>query len=224
MTPRLVVHRDENIRLDLAEQPRRLLAVHGDLEGPLRERRVRGAQVEDGGDDVPLVCHLAELVDVDRVAREVDGVGAAVVRVDAELVRREDEAGALAAGQVLARRPRHLECLSSHRERHRLPGAQPAHARPRRQLPRAVHRRQHAPAVQQPPAQLVQVVRVVLVTQQDRIDGREVVQPEGGIVGVLQHGDAHVPLHAGGREEGVREQVDAVDVEDGRCGADVRDV
>jgi len=61
------------------------------------------------------------------------------------------------------------------------------------------------------------------VAEEDGVDGRQVGEAHGRRVVDGEEDDAHVPRGAGGREEGVRQEVDAVDVDDGGGGPAVGD-
>lgn len=116
----------------------------------------------------------------------------------------------------------------------RLPGGEPDDGR------------QDASAVEEPAAEGVEVVPVVFVGEEDGVDGGQLGEGQGGGGAVFEDGDAGVVLGAGGGElwvlswlffffflegdggagrayEGVGEEVDVVDGEDGGGSADVRD-
>lgn len=61
------------------------------------------------------------------------------------------------------------------------------------------------------------------MTEEHGVDGREGGEAHRGGVAELERHDPHVPLRAGLREDGVRDEIDAIDVDDGRGRADVGD-
>lgn len=168
------------------------------------------------------VLDARELLHVDGVAREVDGVGLPVGL--AKLGPGQHEAHALPAGQVLAGSGRHFEAHAADAGGCRLPRGHAADAGTGRELAGAVAGGEDAAAVEKPAPELVQVVWVVLVAQEHGVDDREVRQAEGRPGCDFQHDDALVPLCPGGREEGVGDEVDSVDFENRGGGADKGDV
>jgi hypothetical protein len=99
------VHGNKNISLDVAEQPRARLAVHGDLADTLAgvgliDWSVGVAQVHDGSADVVLLADLLQLIDVHGVTGEPDRVGKTVAAASEFLVGN-DKAGALVSSEVL---------------------------------------------------------------------------------------------------------------------------
>lgn len=161
------------------------------------------------------------LEEVDRVAREVDGVGTAARLAKAG--GREDEAGALVARYVDAGDARDGEGLAADGGLDGLPGAEAVDGGPRTEVLGAVLGGEDAAAVEEPAAELVKVVRVVFVAEQDGVNDGQVGQRHGGALGVLERDTALFirPCVAGRAEKGVGQEVDAIDAQDGRGGADV---
>lgn len=224
VVPGVIMHGHEEVSTQLAHGLGALLPVHGNLQASLiGQVDVRGAEVEHGGGDVEPVADGAQLRDPDGVAGEPDGVGQARRGVDAAVRVLHEEAGRLAARQVLARRGGDVELLAAHGQRDGFPGLHAADARPRRELLRAVHGGEDVAAVEERAAQVVEVVDVVFVAQEHAVDGRELVEVQGGIVFDEEGDDCEIERAARWRKEGVGEQVDSIELKNGGCGADVGD-
>lgn len=223
VVPGVIMHGHEEVGAELTDSLSTLLPIHGNLQRALGKRGVCGAEVEHGGGDVELVADLAQLGDVDGVAGEPDGVGQAGRRIDAAVRVLHEEAGRLAAGQVLARRGGDVELLAAHRERDGFPGLHAADARPRREVLGAVHGGEDVAAVEEGAAEVVEVVDVVFVAQEHAVDGRELVEVQGGVMVDEECDEAEIKRAASRREEGVGEQVDSIELKNGGCGADMGD-
>lgn len=204
------MHRHEPIRANLAHRLRALIPIHGnlDLRSP-RRLKVRGAEVQQRGCDVELVADLPQLGGVDGVTGEPDGVGEAVGGAAVGMLHQE--AGALDAGEVLAGSGGDMEGLPGDVEGDGFPRTEAAHAWPWCQVLGAVDGGEDGAAVEEGAAVVVEVVDVVFVAQEDGVDWRELVERQGGVVGDGEFDEAEIPGAAGGGEEGVGEEVDAVE-------------
>lgn len=78
VAPAIAVHRNGNIRVNIPNEPNGIGAVHGDLQGRIRNGDERDTEVDQCGLDVEPVLDCRELLEIDGVAREVNAIWLAV--------------------------------------------------------------------------------------------------------------------------------------------------
>lgn len=174
------MHRDQYIRSNFPEELRCLCPIHGNLQLFFWKWHAGSAKVHQCNHDVPLLPQAASsLLDINRVTGEVDGIRLAVGTL-AELLTLNHETSALTAGQVDARGPGDAELTAAGAKVDSLPRGQTDYSRAGREFRGAVERGEDAASVEEPAAQVVKVVPVVLVGEEYRIYGREGVEGDGG--------------------------------------------
>lgn len=169
-----------------------------------------------------LLRHARQLGDVDGISSEVNGIRLAIGR-NAKVFCVNDETDAFMPRPVFARRGCDGEYLSSNANFALFPVLKADYAGSRGKVVCAVDGGKHPPAVEKLTAGRVEVVGVVLVAEEDRVDVGELVEFEGWVVMDFADAARELESGAGGGEEGIGEEGDAVDVEDGGSGADMGD-
>lgn len=164
-----------------------------------------------------------QLLDIHRIPGEVDRVGQAI-STGTKVRSSNNEARAFITRDVLGRRGDDFESPAADGMLQLGPGLHAVDCWAGGEIVGPVRRGVDAATVEELAAERVKVVFVVFVAEQDGVDDGELVQTEGWVVGDLEDDAAPFPGGAGGREEGVCEEVDAVDFENGSCGADMGDV
>jgi hypothetical protein len=131
-----------------------------------------------------------------------------------------DKPNAFMARPMLARRSSDAKGLSGDADLSLLPVRESENTGSRREVLCAVTGGEDVASIEKLATELIEIVRVVLVTQKNRIDVRKLAHLQGRVVMHLERwltGHAG-PFTTGRREEGVSEKGDAIDVED-RCGS-----
>ena len=164
-----------------------------------------------------------QLLDVHRIPGEIHRVGQAV-SASAKIRPGNDESRALTLGHVLGRRGDDSESLAADDMLQLGPGFHAVHCWAGGEIIGTVRRGVDAAAVEELAADGVEVIFMVLVAEEHGVDDGELVQTEGWVVGDFEDDATLFPGGASGREKGVSEEADAVNFEDGGCGADMGDV
>lgn len=173
------MHRDQYLRSDLPEELRCLCPIHRDLQLFFRKWHAGSAKVHQCNHDVPLLPQAASsLLNINRVTGEVNSVRLPVGTLS-EFLALNHETSALAAGQVDTRGPGDAEVTAAGAKVDGLPRGQTDDAGAGREFRGAVERGEDAASVEEPAAQVVKVVPVVLVGEEDRIYGREGIEGNG---------------------------------------------
>lgn len=184
---------------------------------------MRIAQVHHGRAHMVPIRNGLQFLNVHRIPREVDRVGEPVA-ASTETLTGNNEPRAFIPWDVLGWCCDDLEFPAADGMLEFGPGFHAVDGWAGRKVSCAIRGGVDAAAIQELPAEIVEVVWVVFVAEQDSVDDGELVQAEGWVVCDLEDYDAPVPGGAGGREEGVGEEVYPVDFEDGSGCADVGDV
>lgn len=233
MVPRFKVHGHQDVCFNVAQEASSLMAIHGNLEFILRitwltiviETLESGfAKVHESDGDIVFLRHLGQLFNINRITGEVDGVRA-TIRGHTKVLSVNDEANALVARPMLTRRRGDVERLAADINIFFFPVLETERAWSRSEVLCAVIRGENVSSIEKLATELIEVVGVVLVTQENSVDVWKLVHLDGRIIMDLERSGSwnRGPFRASWRKEGIGEEVDAVDAQDSGGRADVSD-
>lgn len=199
-----------------------LFSVHGNVE-KLRLSYLNSslAKVEQGEADVVALEAVGNILVVDGVAREIDGVGKTIGR--AKVGGGDDEADTLALRSMFCRRGNNLKSLSASDKGGLVTRIEARADGFVTNLNSAVFGCEDLLAFEDLAADLVEVVGMILVAEKNGVDGRKVFGLDGGILSVFEHDNGTHPFRAGRREKWVGQEGDIVDLEKGSGSPNVGD-
>jgi hypothetical protein len=227
MIPRLIVHRNKHISLEIAEEVSRLPTIHGDLYRFALLARLsfrceivksRFPAVHDGNGDVVILGDLGELGYVYGIAGEVHCIRSTVGR-NSKAFGAQEETDALVARPVISRCTGDVERGACDLDIPLLPVAESEHTGSRRKVLRSLVSCEDMATIEYTASEVIQIIEVVFVTEKNGVDVRKLVQLQGRIVVDFEDRvHAIVMLGPCRREERMGEECDTVDVEDGGGG------